>query len=277
MTGCFFNFVAMILLIVGSVGGLTTNSSVLLQLAWVKGKGEILFPTGPPVQIKTYIGLTSQHQQAACMNQAQVLLFVNATAGPRGAWAEGPPGCFERTFELADEGTCSHDSQEMVKLCEDCRESLLPSFTLFISIFAQIPTMATNLQRTTRFGDVNCQATMGVVSNLFSLFSSMVSLLSFRSYCMGELPETLLGNVNMKWHMGPGFQLVMLGTLVKLVDIACHCFVPTPKQRWKAPGEVRDTAAYLSLAPAEREQDTPTDSPKEQEEGSSSNVKHDSI
>jgi len=257
MTGCLCNFLATIFLIVGSIGGLSTKASVLTRLSWVKGEGEVVLPNIPPVQITAYIGLKAQYQELSCLNQVQMTSIQNITSM---GWTGDQNGCFKKTVRWDDEITCQSESQELTNTCNECKKNLLPVSTLFFSIFGQLPTMATNLQRTTRFGDVNCQSTMGVFSNLISLFSSMATLLAFRMSCKDALPTTILGNVTLTWSMGLGYQLVILGTVVKVLDMVCHCLVPTPKERWQKPGEeVSDALAYLSLAAPEEKESPPTD------------------
>lgn len=52
------------------------------------------------------------------------------------------------------------------------------SFAIMGAI-TQIPQMTTDLQRSTRFGDVNCQATMGAVTSFWGTYSGISSLASF--------------------------------------------------------------------------------------------------
>lgn len=249
MTSCAFNCLAMILLIVATIGGLSTQPARITKLAWVRGTGSV----NATSCINMYMGLTTIHNTMGCLSPAQ-----QATAGtvlPQKGWSETSPGFFEKTVSWDDQSACFNDSPEMVVLCEDCKQNRLPTSTLFISIFGQLPTMATNLQRTTRFGDVNCQASIGILSNVFSLLSSMAALVSFRMSCMANLPTSYRG-AEMSWDMGPGYRLLLAGTLVKIIDIICHCAVPTPRQRWEKPGpEVKDTLAYLSMAPPRQEMD----------------------
>mmetsp|Transcript_85465 Transcript_85465/g.250161 ORF Transcript_85465/g.250161 Transcript_85465/m.250161 type:complete len:346 (-) Transcript_85465:168-1205(-) len=255
MTGCCFNLLALLLLVVATLGGLSTSPGTLAKLAWVAGAGEVQLPGGrAPLGLEISLGLVAQHAKLACLDEPEAAVF-RASAASAG-FEEPSPGCFEQTTRWEDELACGRGFQDTNTVCEDCRDSLLPTSTLFLSIFTQLPTMATNLQRATRFGDVNCQAGFGVVTNFVSLLSSMASLLAFKRTCRDAMPETVMGGAVVTWKLGPGFMLLLAGTLVKLVDILCHCLVPTPRQRWQAPDKsVQDTASYLGLAPPEREQE----------------------
>lgn len=74
---------------------------------------------------------------------------------------------------------------------------------------SQIPTITTDLQRSTRYCDVNCQKTMGIVTNVLSLFSSMSALMAFRNSCYSSLPTDLSGHGTLHWSIGIGFPLSM--------------------------------------------------------------------
>lgn len=248
MSSCCMNLLAMFALILAAIGGLATQPAVLSKLAWVRGTGML-----PRAKLEVYMGLKFQYHQMSCLELPQRTLFLNRTAGM--GWSEPEQGCFERLISWNDERMCTQASQEVADLCKDCKKSLLPRSALTLSILTQLPTMATNLQRATRFGDVNCQAGMGFATNFISLFSSLITLMSFRRSCMDNAPAAISG-VSLEWRAGPGLMLVFLGTLVKVIDIIVHCSVPTPRQRWQNPGpEVKDVAVYMAMAPAQRESD----------------------
>eukprot|EP00930_Biecheleria_cincta_P087577 TRINITY_DN76805_c0_g1_i1.p1 TRINITY_DN76805_c0_g1~~TRINITY_DN76805_c0_g1_i1.p1 ORF type:complete len:365 (-),score=39.32 TRINITY_DN76805_c0_g1_i1:120-1178(-) len=245
------NVVALILTIFATLG-LTMNSSLLQSTHWVHGKG-----TGEAVEV--YIGVSMMSEQIDCEKITQrenrlPNISICETGLKQAGFVQQSGSVYERNTEWKSEGVCvkeyiqGPDREILEGLCKQCKENMLPVTSLILSIVAQLPTLATNLQRATVYGDVNCQATMGVVSNLFSLVTSMMSLIGFRFACWRDLPRSIDGR-EVQWELGIGFRCLMVATLVKVLDAACHLLLPTPRARWTKPSpEITDVKDYMMLA-----------------------------
>merc|ERR1719491_244211 len=122
----------------------------------------------------------------------------------------------------------------------------------------QIPQMLTDLQRATTFGDVNCQATLGIVSSLVGTLTTLSSLGAFYQGCTSNLPNYgHAGNdvVSFSWHMGAAFSCFVIATLMKLLDVCAHVLVPTPQARHSIPDEDLELVDYLRLGVDDLEKD----------------------
>lgn len=141
------------------------------------------------------------------------------------------------------------DTDEAVTtaLCEGCKDSLLPKATLIAAVFSQLPVINADLQRSTRFGDINCQATWGVIGNLFGFCLNLLALLAFRMACYRSITSSIAG-VPVEWSLGPGFVCLAVSISVKLLDAICHLLVPTPRERWQVPSNRLTLLEYLRLA-----------------------------
>jgi len=223
--------------------GLSTTPAVLRLAPWVVGQGSLTqCPDGCRVDI--YIGVASRIDDLKC--DARCSQVEQAIAQRWGV--EGSAEDLSREIRWDDVSACTRgDDPEILQLCDDCRNNLLSTSTLVLAILTQLPTMATDLQRTTLFGDVNCQKSMGVVTNLCSLVSSMMSLLAFRAACYQRLPTDIDGQVAVQWSVGLGFKCLVGATLIKIVDALCHVAVPTPSARWEKPDKKLSLVEYLRL------------------------------
>eukprot|EP00928_Gymnodinium_smaydae_P065622 TRINITY_DN48724_c0_g1_i1.p1 TRINITY_DN48724_c0_g1~~TRINITY_DN48724_c0_g1_i1.p1 ORF type:complete len:393 (+),score=24.43 TRINITY_DN48724_c0_g1_i1:68-1180(+) len=238
------NVIALIFTIVAAVG-LTTDPATLRNVAWVIGNGKML----NNANVEVNIGLAMRSDYLYCnsngvVNVTQCELFARQS----GHVVES--GRAQRSVLWSDENACAIKvSADADHSCGVCKRTILPKSTLILSLVTQIPTITTDLQRTTTFGDVNCQKTMGMLTNIFSLFSSLLTLLAFRQACYSQLPTRMVGVANLQWSLGPGFRLIMGATVIKLIDCVCHFCVPTPVGRKTKPKEKTLTLVdYLRLA-----------------------------
>mmetsp|Transcript_123457 Transcript_123457/g.193668 ORF Transcript_123457/g.193668 Transcript_123457/m.193668 type:complete len:317 (+) Transcript_123457:66-1016(+) len=216
------NIVAAILCLIAAVSGLSTDAGKLENLPWVKGVGTLCPTTGTCADTKLYIGITARYA-------------VTATSSQVSKWDDAS-SC---------DGALIPSLNEM---CQDCKDNLLASTTLITGIISAFPTITTDFQRTTTFGDVNCQSSFGVLSNIFSFVMTFTSLWSFRTACFSDLPNSFGTGSTMDWEMGPGFRCLMGATIIKVIDIFCHLLVQTPAVRWRKPDKaITDVTDYMKL------------------------------
>lgn len=119
-----------------------------------------------------------------------------------------------------DEYECVGDDDCDGKTCADAASALVTMAIL--GAVTQLGQLTTDLQRSTVAGDLNCQKTMGIVTGIFGLVSTLYSLTGFTASCW---------HVSDKMTVGPGLVLIVLGNVVKLYDVACHAILPTPPHR----------------------------------------------
>lgn len=157
------------------------------------------------------------------------------------------PGKYELLTTWADaEGSDACEDEE----CQVCRRSALPSVCLIIvSVMTGWPMLLADLQRSTRFGDLNCQAATGVFIALTSILSGLASLLTFGSFCSNAMPATIYG-MAAEWHLGPGVLAMFIACFLKFGDMLFHLLLPTPSERWQQPSgpAAEDIAEYMKAA-----------------------------
>ncbi|CAE8707729.1 unnamed protein product [Polarella glacialis] len=257
-----------------AAGGLLMTPSVLKATAWSKGK--ILASTG--IEGQTWVGLHGRVDEVSC-GQSAVCNDVMGNYGSLMTPIGG--GRYQRAVAFSDERSClnkviSPSSGHSIgllnapgEMCAGCKKSATGTVTFVVmGLITQIPQMTTDLQRATRFGDVNCQATMGFVTSLWGMFSGLSSLISFSNSCWRHFPTKvsgLHGEVDFLWSAGPGFLCMLIATVLKLWDAFAHWSLPTPTVRQTPPPkEVHDLFDYMIRAG-----DQPDDSENFSDAGSS--------
>merc|ERR1711907_893322 len=89
------------------------------------------------------------------------------------------------------------------------------------------------------------------VTNIVGFISTMAALLGFRKACYMDLPEEFDNTMKIEWSLGPGFRCLMAATIIKIIDLVCHCVLPTPEERWRSPGaDMQDVTDYMKMVGA---------------------------
>lgn len=258
LCGAFFNLLFMILSIIGCLG-MSEDAGTLKKFAWVHGEAD---------GSETFLGVTSKIDTVDCSKFS--MPDVCALQMPaRGFERDDDLLTYKRVVNFADSG-CAREQLEnatahglipkevkdsldaALKQCDECKSNLLTSTTLIMGIITSVPSILTDLQRTTRYGDINCQSTAGSVGTFFSVIMNVISLSNFATACKKNMPDTVLGpgntTVNIKWTLGTGFMCVLIGTILKIVDSLCHFIVPTPEVRWTKADPPPALLDYFMLA-----------------------------
>ena len=146
--------------------------------------------------------------------------------------------------------------------CDACAATAAQTRSFIVSsCLTQLFQVVTDLQRLTRYGDVNCQKSFGTATSALGLLTGSLSLASFRYGCMSALPHSALFHgatfhpyvrIRATNYLESGFLLMLVGTMLKLFDVVAHLVVPTPHQKRQPPSGRTSLVEYLkSATPAE--------------------------
>jgi hypothetical protein len=184
--------------------------------------------------------------------------------------------------EWSTPGSCTLLNGVSYPRCEQCGAKSQEALQwLITSAITQVFQMTTDLQRTTRYGDLNCQKALGTLTGIYGTVATMQSLKAFMYECAGRGPEEYFrhrveyllpvpaetaanasgananaANANaanassaervaVEIRGGPGFALLLLATLLKLYDVACHASVPTPLPKREAAAQGLGLQEYM--------------------------------
>ena len=110
--------------------------------------------------------------------------------------------------------------------CEDCKVACDSSIgTAVTNLITSLPTIVTDIQRSTRKGDLNCQKNMAIITGFISFFSTLIALSSYANGCYRNLPDKFLGQ-DVRYELGPGFVCLLASALLKPIDIIINIFMP---------------------------------------------------
>lgn len=192
MTATFITFICIILSIV-SVFATSSNSIDVKNTAWTVG-----YVDGGG---KLYVGLNEIYVE-----------FANGTTVDM-EWNDASCSAFE-------------DASSDAGFCNDCKTACGDSVNVaIVSLATTIPTITTDIQRSTRRGDMNCQKFMGIFTGFLGLFTTLASLSAYADGCYNNLPVELIGH-NISYSLGPGFICLLVATLLKVFDIIVMIFTP---------------------------------------------------
>ena len=222
-------------------GGATIRGTVYAGINLRVSQLEVTLADGEVLEL-TRVVPTNTGAGAACVTQMNISEWK---AGDDAPWAV-PAGANASSVGL-------HATDEQLALCAHCYEQAAEAVrSIVLSAITAVPTMLSDLQRATSFGDANCQKALGVITGTFSLLSGIVGLQAFARGCLRSLPnEVALTNgatLAANWRPGPGLVLLAVATLLKIVDIVCHIAVPTPAaKRDRAARDAKSLPDYLHM------------------------------
>jgi hypothetical protein len=110
--------------------------------------------------------------------------------------------------------------------CEECRNECDAAVGVaIVSLVTILPTITTDIQRSTRKGDMNCQKFMGILTGVLGFFSTMAALSTYAGGCYRNLPTEYNG-ITIDYSLGPGFICLLVATALKVIDVVANVFLP---------------------------------------------------
>uniref|UniRef100_A0A7S1LGV5 Uncharacterized protein n=1 Tax=Alexandrium catenella TaxID=2925 RepID=A0A7S1LGV5_ALECA len=265
------------ILLLYPVLGLSTNENTIMFAAWAKGTS---YDSDGPGPVRIYIGLKGRVDRIDCKEATDRGLCETRTESLTVVpFKSKGDGIYSRVVVWSKNESCPSVSGPMgltpdrqrPSMCEDCRHSVMETVSFAImGAITQLPQMTTDLQRSTVFGDVNCQATMGFLTSIWGCFSALMSLRSFSFSCWRAFPEHFArANFGIHWSGGPAFWCLVAASILKLWDAFSHLLVPTPSVRHRKPGkEIKTLEDYMMQSVKARAENSEDEDGEE--EGSSS-------
>jgi hypothetical protein len=136
---------------------------------------------------------------------------------------------------------CGEDNLDAPEYCDTC--SAIATDTTVVAILAlitAIPQLSTDLTRSTRKFDVNCQKAFGILTGTLGGLTTLAALVTFNEGCYADVeggsvivPSSITGSedllLSFDWDLSTSFYCILFATLLKPVDVICHLLTPTPK------------------------------------------------
>jgi len=260
-------------LLIYPVFGLSLNADQIKNAAWATGEAR---NEGQEPFLNVYVGLKARVDEIDCkrvQNRStceSAMAAIGSSASVQWPFDSQGDGVYSRVVEWSSDGSCPEPGSgldvgaasgptpgpQAGDACRTCQESVGETVTFAImGVITQIPTIATNMQRSTAFGDVNCQATMGFVSSFFGCFSALMTLRSFSMSCWRNLePESSGSPITVEWQGGAAFWCLVAASVLKLWDAFSHLATPTPPGRHSKPPAGSTLVGFMELGVEKKEE-----------------------
>jgi hypothetical protein len=207
---------------------LSTNEDTLLDFPWAHAHGMLEKPNQfgdhDEVYGDMYVGLSGVLTDVTTVN-----LKTGTTSDKK----------FEGFFAWSKK-----DKDCSSNYCKGCKEASEANLTtVLIGLILAIPTLMSDLTRTSDANDTNLEKVIGIMGGLFGGVSDMLGLISFMFSCATTLPEHIkskhegkMMEVAVKWQVGVGLYCMMFATGILFMDGLVHLLVPAPRHRTKGGG-----------------------------------------
>lgn len=187
-----------------------------------------------------------------------------------GAWSVQSISCGSITFFSRTAQRTATIDDIFDTSCTRCKNAASDAVSLAISgAITQVFQMTTELQRSTRWGDLNCQKLFGVCTSIYGLISTVQSLRSYRADCglQSDVPpwgrtrqvpvdfdDGTTGSVEISVEAGLAYALLFIAVWLKALDALLHLLVPTPKEKQIVPTnyDTMELEEYMNLVVQER-------------------------
>jgi hypothetical protein len=200
LTAAFVSFICCILQLVPVIST-SSDGTTIANTHWIRGEGDFVDGSGAQQGITMYVSLTA--------------------------------------FTLkADNGTVHtvkwNDVSCNISQCDTCKDATSDTVLVAsMSFLTSLGQLATDIQRSTITGDLNCQRTLGIATAVFGFLTTMMSLRIFMQDCGDEfVSDITFGDgtriINTKYRWGVSAICLLTATLLKTFDMGCHLAIPTP-------------------------------------------------
>jgi hypothetical protein len=210
-----------------ALAALSTHTQPVENVYWAKSFVTINSTQFPPYgkNVTSYMGIHRRIDVTKVYTSASLTTTTETTENKD--WDDASTCTLEGyTTELPGCSTCGDTAKGLEML-------------LISSAITQIFQMTTDLQRTTRWGDLHCQKSLGTITGIYGFVSTLQSISGFMNDCTladfgdwfntrNELTQS--GEV-VEFSSGPGLALLFTATVFKLYDVLCHMLVPVAQKQ----------------------------------------------
>mmetsp|Transcript_3947 Transcript_3947/g.6178 ORF Transcript_3947/g.6178 Transcript_3947/m.6178 type:complete len:266 (+) Transcript_3947:90-887(+) len=126
-----------------------------------------------------------------------------------------------------DSSECSNVDSGNRGFCDKCKDACDATFkVVIVNLITSIPTIMTDLKRSTREGDMNCQKFMAILTGIVSTLTTLSSLSLFLDGCFRHLPDSTTAGNTVSYSLGPGFICLLIPQIIKPLDVIVNIMTP---------------------------------------------------
>mmetsp|Transcript_3339 Transcript_3339/g.3306 ORF Transcript_3339/g.3306 Transcript_3339/m.3306 type:complete len:245 (+) Transcript_3339:42-776(+) len=113
--------------------------------------------------------------------------------------------------------------------CNDCKSGANGiASSIIINFITLIPTITSNLKRSTPQGDLNCTKFFTILTGLFSTFTMLAALSEYSNLCYKNLPTEGPNGEEIVYKLGPGFVCLLIPQIIKPFEVLINILTPVP-------------------------------------------------
>jgi hypothetical protein len=126
-----------------------------------------------------------------------------------------------------ESSNCTHLNPSTRDYCEECNSACDATIPVAILNFlTSLPTISTNLKRSTPEGDLNCSKFMAILTGIIGTITTLSSISLFLDGCFRHLPgETGDGRL-ITYSYGPGLICIVIPQILKPIDVLVNLLTP---------------------------------------------------
>jgi hypothetical protein len=126
-----------------------------------------------------------------------------------------------------ESSNCTNIDYSNRDYCEQCNSACDATIRVaIINFLTSLPTIATDLKRSTPQGDLNCQKFMSILTGLLGTLTTLSSISLFLDGCFRHLPEYSVDGRVISYSFGPGLICIIIPQILKPIDVLVNLFTP---------------------------------------------------
>jgi hypothetical protein len=115
--------------------------------------------------------------------------------------------------------------------CDQCNVACDSTIRVaIINLLTSIPTITTDLKRSTKKGDLNCQKFMALFTGILGTITTLSSISLFLDGCFRHLPEYDAQGKTIIYTLGPGFICLLIPQVLKPLDVLVNLLTPVEQR-----------------------------------------------
>lgn len=116
--------------------------------------------------------------------------------------------------------------------CNECHQACEATISVtIINFITSLPTITTNLKRSTPEGDLNCSKFMSILTGIIGTITTLSSISLFLDGCFRHLPEETIDGRTIEYSYGPGLICIIIPQILKPLDVLVNLMTPVSSQR----------------------------------------------
>jgi hypothetical protein len=240
----FLSFLALILAAI-CLASLSYSEDTIRDIYWTKGKSsnyeifiglnKVVTSSGnydwKNVNCNQYYSATNFTTSSSVSSPSDSLFFPSSVSHFNPA-----VGITPSTDDTDDNSSSS--SSSYAGYCHDCQDAVSGIIgTVILNFISLIPTISSNLKRSTIEGDLNCTKVFTIITGIISTISMLIALSEYSTLCYKNLPTKGPEGDTITYSLGPAFICLLIPQIIKPIEVIINFLTPVPLKKEENSGQ----------------------------------------